>query len=91
MKRIKIILILVACLLLITTTGLAMGSTNYTLNWYTPLTGGGGGPSASTNYAMNMTVGQSVIGSAASTNYKTGLGYWTGLVDYRTMIPVVRR
>lgn len=91
MKRIKIILILVACLLLITTTGLAMGSTNYTLNWYTPLTGGGGGPSTSTNYAMNMTVGQSVIGSATSTNYKAKLGYWTALIEYKTHVPVVSR
>jgi hypothetical protein len=91
MKRIKLILILMACLLLITTTGLAMGSTNYTLNWYHPLTGSGG-PSTSTHYAINVTVGQSVTGPSTSTNYKMGLGYWAGLPgEYKTLAPVVFR
>jgi hypothetical protein len=91
MKRIKLILILMACLLLITTTGLAMDSTNYRLNWYTPLTSGGGGPLVSTNYAMNMTVGQSVIGRSASSTYRTGLGYWPGLIENRIHIPMISR
>ncbi|MBU0496255.1 MAG: hypothetical protein KKB13_30745, partial [Chloroflexi bacterium] len=54
-------------LLLLASNALAMRSTNYWLDWYTPLTGGGGGPASSTNYAVNFTVGQSAIGASAST------------------------
>lgn len=40
---------------------------------------GGGGPSSSTNYSVNASVGQSTIGSATSTNYEVGIGYWYGV------------
>ncbi len=71
---------------------LAMSSTNYRLDWFTPLTGGGGGPANSTNYAVNFTVGQSAIGVASSTNYGICLGYWCGAaVQYRIYLPLVLR
>jgi hypothetical protein len=58
---------------------LAMYSTNYRLDWFTPLTGGGGGAASSTNYAINLTVGQAATGGSSSANYAVGLGYWYGI------------
>ena len=78
MKRTAILLV-IAALLLLTGSALAMSSPNYRLDWYVPLTGGGGGPASSINYAINFTVGQTVINASASTNYKAGLGYWYGV------------
>ncbi len=77
MKYAILIAILVVFLLL-TGSVLAMSSTNYQLNWFTPLTGGGGGAASSTNYAANFTVGQSAIGASAGTTYNACLGYWCG-------------
>jgi hypothetical protein len=80
--RIKMVVILITALalLLVTGTALAISSVNYRLDWFIPLTGGGGGPASSANYAVNFTVGQSATGSSASTNYAVGLGYWYGVV-----------
>jgi hypothetical protein len=77
MKRARLFLILIAFLLL-AGSALAMGSANYRLDWFTPLTGNGGGAIDSTNYAANFTVGQTVIGTSYSANYRIGLGYWYG-------------
>jgi hypothetical protein len=38
--------------------------------------GCGGGPSVSTNYVLNGTVGQAASGPATSTNYKVNQGFW---------------
>lgn len=68
----------------------AMTSSNYRLDWYTPATSNGGGPIASSNYAVNFTVGQTVIGQSASSNYRADLGYWYGLVRiFRRFLPSV--
>jgi len=90
MKQTTILCALVA-LLLLTDGVLAMSSANYRLDWFTPLTGGGGGPASSTNYAVNFTVGQTTSGSSASANYATGLGYWYGISEYRIYLPLVLR
>ena len=90
MKRITVILVVVA-LLLLTSGALAMDSTNYALNWFTPLTSGGGGPSSSANYAVNFTIGQTAIGASDSTNYAVGLGYWYGSFGSRIYLPIVQR
>ncbi len=79
------------CGLLLSGVALAMSSDNYRLDWFTPLTGGGGGPASSTNYAVNFTVGQAVIGASASTNYRGCLGYWCGEFEYRVFLPLVMR
>jgi len=39
---------------------------------------GGGAPSASTNYQVNASVGQSAIGYSTSASYQHGAGYWYG-------------
>jgi hypothetical protein len=90
MKR-TLVLLTLAALLLLAGGVLAMFSNNFRLDWFTPLTGGGGGPTGSTHYAVNFTVGQSAIGASASTNYAVGLGYWYGIREYRIYLPLVHR
>ncbi|MDH7490503.1 MAG: hypothetical protein QHH80_13485 [Anaerolineae bacterium] len=69
---------------------LAMTSSNYRLDWFTPGTSGGGGTSSSSNYVAHITVGQTAIGTMSSPNYKANLGYWYGLVRiFRRFLPVV--
>ena len=90
MKRITLLLLLIALVLVVNQTW-AMFSTNYRLDWYTPLTSSGG-PASSTNYAGNFSVGQSVIGYASSTGYTAGLGYWYGAAGgYRVYLPLISK
>ena len=89
MRRVTVLLALTAILLL-AGSALAMSSTNYRLDWFTPMTGGGGGPASSASYAVNLTVGQTVIGASSSADYGAGLGYWYGAVaQFRIFLPVV--
>ena len=91
MKRITLILTLVA-LLVLAGGVLAMDSANYRLAWFTLLTSGGGGQASSTHYAVNFTVGQTVNGTASSTNYEGCLGYWCGNQDEHTIyLPLILR
>lgn len=88
--RIVILMALLGSLLL-ASVALAMSSTNYALDWFTPLAGTGGSAS-STNYAVTFTVGQSAAGTFSSTNYGACLGYWCGTaVEYSVYLPVVLR
>jgi len=91
MRRTTILLAL-AALLSLTGGVLAMFSANYRVDWFTPLSGGGGGPANSANYAVNLTVGQAVIGASSSANYGGGLGYWYGAAaQYRIYLPLLLR
>lgn len=91
-NKMVVMLIAALALLLLTGSALAMSSANYRLDWFTPLTGGGGGPAASTNYAVNFTIGQSAIGASASANYCAGLGYWYGVVmSGKLYLPLIMR
>jgi len=74
--------------LLLSSSALAL-SAAYRLDWLVPLTGGGGGPASSTNYKVNLTVGQTAIGASSSTNYKASLGYWYGIPAYHFYLPLV--
>lgn len=68
----------------------AMTSSNYRLDWFTPGTGNGGGTSTSSNYVAHFTVGQTAIGTMSSSNYGVNLGYWYGLVRiFRRFLPIV--
>jgi hypothetical protein len=80
MKR-TIILLAVIALLLVAGSALAMSSSNFRMDWFTPMTGAGGGPTSSAHYAVNFTIGQTAIGASASENYGSGLGYWYGLLS----------
>jgi hypothetical protein len=89
MKR-KAILFTLLLVLLIAHGVQAMSSTHFILDWFTPLTGGGGGPIQSTHYAANFTVGQTVIGASSSTHYSAGLGYWYGFdLRHRVRLPLI--
>ncbi|RLC84313.1 MAG: hypothetical protein DRI79_13060 [Chloroflexi bacterium] len=81
----------VLCTLLLAGVALAMSSDNYRLDWFTPLTGGGGGAASSTNYAVNLTVGQTVIGVSESPHYQGCLGYWCGEFEHRVYLPLLLR
>jgi len=92
MKRPVFLLALIVLLLLLSNAVSAMKSTNYHLDWFTPLTGGGGRAASSTNYAANFTVGQSVVGVSSGTNHEVCLGYWcSGAMQYRIYLPLVLR
>jgi hypothetical protein len=94
MKQTTILLAL-AALLLLTGVTLAMDSDRYRLDWFTPLTGAGGGAASSANYAVNLTVGQSAIGPSSSTNYGGYLGYWcevsVAVAAYDLYLPLLLR
>ena len=92
MKRTTTLLILVL-LLFWASSALAMSSPNYRLDWFTPMTGGGGGVASSAHYAVNFTVGQTVVGASTSEHYGSGLGYWYGLLVniLRNFLPLVTR
>jgi apolipoprotein N-acyltransferase len=80
------------CLLLLAGAALAMSSPNYRLDWFTPLTAGAGGPAGSPGYAVDVTVGQSAIGTLASASYQICLGYWCGAsVQYDLYLPLLLR
>jgi hypothetical protein len=71
---------------------LAMFSAHFRLDWFTPGTSGGGGPATSANNAVNLTVGQSAIGTSSSTHYRACLGYWCGVAaPYRVYLPLLLR
>lgn len=91
-QTMTMLVVTLLCILLMTSLVWAMSSTNYALDWFTPLTGTGGSAS-STNYAVNFTVGQSATGTFSSTNYEGCLGYWCGVAagEYGIYLPLVLR
>ena len=90
MKRVMLSLLVVVLLLGVCTV-LALSSDNYRADWFTPLTGGGGGPAGSAHYAVNLTVGQTAMGVSSSSRYQACLGYWCGELFYRIYLPLVLR
>jgi hypothetical protein len=58
---------------------LAISSANYRLDWYTPMTTGGGGNAGSTHYAIQFSVGQTATTQSTSTNFKAAMGFWYGI------------
>jgi len=91
-KRLIVLLMVLLGALCLAQVTLAMSSANYRLDWFTPLTGGGGGTASSTNYAVNLTIGQAAIGRSSSANTAAGLGYWYGYgvePPFRVYLPVV--
>lgn len=91
-KRLVVLLMVLLCALWLAQVTLAMSSTNYRLDWFTPLTSGGGGAANSTNYAVNLTIGQAAIGGSSSTNYSVGLGYWYGVEQqFRVYLPIITK
>jgi hypothetical protein len=69
----------------------AMSSPTYRLDWFTPLTGSGGGPASSANYKADFTIGQTVIGKTSSANFRAGLGYWYVMDPQSLYLPAIHR
>ncbi len=90
MKRFLVLIALMA-LLFLTANAQAMSSTNYRLDWFVPLTGGGGGPAASATYTVNFTVGQTAVGNMASANYSLELGFWADNGPSPVYLPLILR
>jgi hypothetical protein len=71
---------------------LALSPEQYRLDWFTPLTTGGGGQAGSAHYALDVTVGQAARGASSSTGYRLCLGYWCGVgLSNRVYLPLVTR
>lgn len=94
MKKFSLILLVIILLMLVGGV-LAMSSTNFSLDWFVPLTSGGNGIASSSNYTAQITVGQSAIGHTASSNYQVGLGYWSRWLaffpGYKVYLPMILR
>jgi hypothetical protein len=89
MRRRHITLLLTALIsLILVTTALAMSSANFNVDWYVLLNGGGRSELESTNYAADLTYGQTAIRAGASDNYRAGLGYWHGIIETDITIPI---
>ena len=91
-KRSTTALVLLALLLLLTlpSSGRAMNSANYRLDWYSPMTGVGG-TSSSPNFSLSLTVGQSVTGRQASPGFAVNLGFWQDWGAAPVFLPYVVR
>ena len=81
MKRKAILLVLLLGLGLLAKTVQAGSSASYVLDLIIPLTSGGGGQAESANYAVNYSLGQTSIGSMASTGYGLKLGFWQEFIQ----------
>jgi hypothetical protein len=90
-RKILVYLVLGLALLLLAQNVWAMSSTHYRLDWFTPPTIAGGGPSHSVNFSANVTIGQSVIGASSNSKFRSGLGYWYGLQPKLMYLPMIRK
>ncbi len=91
MKRLLSIMLLVIFLLVLSYPAAASPAATH-MDWYIPMTTSGGGPASSPHFTVNMSIGQSVIGSSGSGNFKLDLGYWSGLgYLYRLFLSLLYR
>jgi hypothetical protein len=87
------ILLAVLLLAFLASTVAAIGSTNYLLNWFNPMTMGSADHMSSTNYQLVVSVGQTGVATTLdSTNYKLALGFYPGLhFSFWNFLPVTLR
>lgn len=91
MKRKGIIITMLLVLLLVPVVS-AMSSTHYALDWINPLSSGGGGHAVSQEYAVDITIGQSVIGNSSSASHTANLGFWQRLEQLvHLWLPAIQR
>ncbi len=83
-----LVLLALLLLLLVPSSGTAMYSANFRIDWFAPMTGTGG-PSISPNFGMNLTVGQTITGHVVSTGFAVNLGYWQNWDPLSVFLPVV--
>ncbi len=88
MKRMHVAVLLAALAgILIMSSALAMASTNYRIDWFVPLPGGGLRNLSSPSYAADGTLGQTGINTGGSSNYMVGWGFWYGIVQGNIVVP----
>lgn len=91
MKRLLIVLALIALLLLAIQAAHAATPAAYTLDWWT--VDSGGGTSQAGNYTLSGTVGQSEPGSLNGAGYSLAGGFWANLQAAleKIFLPLVQR
>ena len=87
----KALLLGLFVVLLVTIPAIAGSSAGYTVDWDTVSTGGS--VMTSDHYQMQSTIGQSIIGRAASSSYALGAGYWYGArePDFTLFLPLLSK
>lgn len=91
MKKKKIFILCLAAVGIVLIAGAAFAAVNtssFLVDWW--VFSGGGAPSSAGDYAMNGSLGQSVIGSSSSTNFSIDHGYWLK-GTYDIYLPLVMR
>ena len=92
--KVKFLLVVSAALLFLLLASAAvfgMSSAGYQLDWFVPLSGGGG-RSSSNSYTADYSLGQAVAGPSTSPSYKAGLGYWYGIgSQHAFFLPYVKK
>ena len=88
----KRLALLLAILILLGATGGAFGmeSDHYRILWNAQSTGGSG-PTASTNYEANYTVGQTAIHSSSGSGMTVDMGYWQGTNVNQIFVPDLKK
>lgn len=88
MKKMKILALSLAVLLLILGIGVssAVLTATYDIDWW--VFSGGGAPSSVGNVTLDGSLGQSIIGNSSSANYELDAGYWLRGV-YEVFLPLV--
>lgn len=82
------ILLISAALLLLTSVALANGPPSL-VRW---VIGGGGGHAETPPYALDFTLGQSVVGVVSSSPYELCLGFWCETAaEYGVYLPLLLR
>jgi hypothetical protein len=85
----KILILCLAALLLVLIAGTAfaaVSASDFTVDWW--VFSGGGAPSSAGSFAMNGSLGQTVIGTSSSNNFSIDHGYWLKGA-YKTFMPLV--
>ena len=62
---------------------------NYSVSWWA--VDGGGGASQGGSYTLHGTAGQPDAGTFTGGSYTLKGGFWSGLFEFQTFIPMVRR
>jgi hypothetical protein len=88
-KRVWMVIVLLAAILLITGVATA-NSSSYVLDWFT--IDGGGGMLTSTGYQVSGTTGQPDAGNLSAGGYQLSGGFWPGFDPARQLVylPFVR-
>ncbi len=89
-RVIRLAVLLLILLVLAVSSVQAMGSTNYLVDWFHPMTGTGM-ISDSSHYAVELTVGQTSILQAGSANVKADLGYWRPIQFLAFYFPSIKK